>query len=106
MQQSSLDDERMVLKGSSVTSALRVLFTGATRRRCWSGGSYAHFATRTNQQLACEYDALIGGDAFSHHNSVALALAQFYGAKLSCIVRFHYIDIRPLLADLCRLIGD
>jgi hypothetical protein len=56
--------------------------------------------------LAGEHNALVCVHSFRYNYVIALALPQFHGAEVSCIVGFHHVDERPFLTNLCGLIGD
>src|SRR5258708_19062023 len=96
----------MAQRYSSVTSTLSVLFASSVRGSSWSAGSDSHFAARPDQQLTCKHYALICRESFCDDHIVTLTLAQIDWAQFGTIVRLDHIDKRPLLADLCGLIGN
>src|SRR5260370_29075923 len=96
----------MVRRDSSVTSTVSVVFAGFIRGSSWSAGSDSHFAAGPNQHLTCKHHPLVRGESFGHNHVIALTLAQLDRAEFGAIVRFDHIDKRPLLANLCGLVGN
>ena len=53
-----------------------------------SPGIDTYLAAGTNQHLASEHDAFVGGNTLRHHHIVALTLTQLHWTQFSGIVCF------------------
>ena len=66
-----------------------------------------HLGSRCKSKLAGHHDGLVGFHAAFDHGEIAfLTLAGFHRSKIDCVVRFHYENERPTLANLDGLRRD